>query len=237
MSGIRMFSPEIPLVIDKSEVFHYLGYGKSVPDPATTALINDCAAQLEQVIVPRCIYAVFPIVFNSKGIHLEGCNLILTGNDIAFHLKNCRLAVLTAATISGQADRLIRRASVADITTGLVMDSCATAVVERLCDDMEEEIKLQYPDSFFTSRYSPGYGDLPLELQRDFLSVLDSPRKIGLCATKDSILTPRKSVTAVIGIGDIQPEGSRTGCNYCRLINNCSFRKRGEYCGLSKPAE
>ncbi len=237
MNGIRSFFPETPPPIDKNEVLRYLGYGKAVPDSATARLIEGCAAQLANVINPRCVYAVFPIIISADGIHLEGCNLVLTGKDIAAHLKNCRLAVLSAATLSQPADRLLRRASAADITSGLIMDSCATVAVEQLCDSMEEDIKQQYPDSFFTSRYSPGYGDLPLETQQDFLSVLDTPLKIGLCATKESILTPRKSVTAVIGIGNIQPEGSRTGCNHCRLINNCSFRKRGEYCGLSKPAE
>ena len=234
--NIRMFSKDVPLSIDKNEVLRYLGYGKNNPGDAAL-LAETCAAELSAAVHPRCVYAAFPIKTGPGGIELEGSSLRLTGLDIAEHLKGCRTAVLMAATLSGQADRMINGAAARDMTAGLVLDSCATAAIEQLCDDAEAEIRRQYPDSFFTARYSPGYGDLPLELQRDFLAVLDAPRKIGLCATETSILTPRKSVTAVFGIRDKPGGANKTGCENCRLKNNCAFRKRREYCGLSNPAE
>ena len=57
-----------------------------------------------------------------------------------------------------------------------------------------------------TPRFSPGYGDLPIELQRDFLTLLDASRKIGLTATESSMLVPSKSITALIGIRSDQKE-------------------------------
>ena len=50
------------------------------------------------------------------------------------------------------------------------------------------------------SRYSPGYGDLPLELQREIIRVLDCGRTIGITLTESLLMQPSKSVTAVIGM-------------------------------------
>ena len=104
-------------------------------------------------------------------------------------------------------------------------------------DIVEKEIKSQFEGCFFTTRYSPGYGDFPLEVQHDFLSALDAQRAIGLYANDAFLLTPMKSVTAVIGVGNKPPQGSKTGCEFCRIKDNCWFRKRGLYCGVSKSAE
>lgn len=238
MSTIRkVYIPETPPVVKCSDVLHYLGYGNNKPDEATIGLVESCIKELYTIMSPKCVYASFPIKFIDNRVVLDNCQIRLTGLDIAKHLKGCSVAVLIAATLSAQTDKLIRRMQSKDLTSGVIMDSCATAAVEQLCDDLENEIKSQFSDCFFTTRYSPGYGDLPLELQRDFLSTLDAPRSIGLCANDTFILTPRKSVTAVIGVGSNPSSSLRTGCDFCRIRNNCWFKKRGVYCGLSKSAE
>ena len=49
-------------------------------------------------------------------------------------------------------------------------------------------------------RYSPGYGDFPLEAQRELLGILDTPRAIGVSLTDTLLMAPSKSVSAVIGV-------------------------------------
>ena len=68
----------------------------------------------------------------------------------------------------------------------------------------------------------------------DFLTLLDAPRKIGLCATDSSILTPRKSVTAIIGLSNHPIEKPKKNCATCRMRDRCAFRKKEEHCGLSQ---
>ena len=82
-----------------------------------------------------------------------------------------------------------------------------------------------------TFRYSPGYGDLPLDIQRSFLSVLDTQKKIGLTASENNLLFPRKSVTAIIGIIDKNIKIKKRSCIECSNYENCSFRRKGENCG------
>ena len=49
-----------------------------------------------------------------------------------------------------------------------------------------------------TRRFSPGYGDLPLSFQKNLLNFIEA-RKIGLSISRNFILKPEKSVTAIIG--------------------------------------
>ena len=164
-------------------------------------------------------------------MQLEG-GLLLPGQDLARHLAGCREAVLMAATLSAGVDGLLRQSQLRDLGRSLVLEACATAAIEEVCDRGEAMIRGQYPGRVLTSRYSPGYGDLPVTVQGAFLALLDAPRRLGLCATGSSILTPRKSVTAVVGVreaGAGTPEDGR-GCAVCRLRESCVYRKAGTVC-------
>ena len=84
---------------------------------------------------------------------------------------------------------------------------------------------------YLTDRFSPGYGDLPISLQDSFLRLVDAQKQIGLTVTTTHILTPRKSVTAIIGLAN-QPQNKRfRGCAYCSMFETCAFRKAGKTCG------
>lgn len=73
-------------------------------------------------------------------------------------------------------------------------------------------------------RFSPGYGDWPLDSQAEMLR-LATASQIGLNLTSSLMLTPRKSVTAIIGLipknKDTEPE--KQSCKYCPK-SNCNFR-------------
>ena len=49
-------------------------------------------------------------------------------------------------------------------------------------------------------RFSPGYGDLPLEMQKDIFSLLGCPSNVGITLNESLIMSPSKSVTAIVGI-------------------------------------
>lgn len=222
--SLMLFRPAKPLEINRSEVLRYIGYGANRPDQLILSLVEDCDDRLAAAIEPKCVYITLPIKVKDDCVIPNGCELRLSGFDIAAHLKGCDTAVFMAATLSEQADRLIRQSAALDMTAGLIMDGCATAAVEQLCDDFEAMLRRQYPNSFLRPRFSPGYGDLPVEIQREFLELLDAPRKIGLCATDSCMLTPRKSVTVVIGIGNESNAACKTGCDACQKRESCVFK-------------
>ena len=138
-----------------------------------------------------------------------------------------------AATLGADVEQLLMHVQVSDMARALILDSCASAAVENLCDNLEADLRTQVEAEgcYLTDRFSPGYGDLPLALQGDFCALLDTQRRIGLTVSESSLLIPRKSVTALIGVADHPVTGSLAGCDTCLLREKCEWRKRGMPCG------
>ena len=218
--------------IHTDEVLRYMGTPPDKADASLRALVDRCAREVLTAVRPRWAYRTFDLTPEEEGVRLS-CGLLLPGQDLKRHLKDCRRAVLFCATLSAQADALIRRAESGDMLRALALDCCATAAVEELCDQIEGDLQSQFPGCFFPFRYSPGYGDLPLTLQEPLLNLLDAPRKVGLCASSSHILTPRKSVTAILGIADHPIEAKTRSCVGCPAHDSCQYRKSGGHCGIS----
>ena len=105
--------------------------------------------------------------------------------------------------------------------------------IEVLCDTIDAQFREEYKKQglFLTTRYSPGYGDLPIGIQRDFIRLLDTVRRIGLNVSDSGIMIPRKSVTAIIGISETEKKQEKLGCKGCNLVKACRFLRRGVTCG------
>ena len=137
------------------------------------------------------------------------------------------------AELTARVDALIRRWESGDMLRALALDCSAAAAVEQMCDQIELELQGHFPGCSFPFRYSPGYGDLPLELQNPLLDLLDAPRRVGLCASASHILTPRKSVTAILGAADGPIQPTVRSCLGCPARESCQYRKSGGHCGIS----
>lgn len=218
--------------LDIDEVLRYMGCPADRADPATRALAQSCAGQMLGVIRPRWAYRVFQINLEEAGVRLD-CGLLLPGRDLKRHLRGCERAAIFCATLSARADALIRQAESGDMLRALALDCCATAAVEQVCDRIEGELQAMFPGCSFPFRYSPGYGDLPLSLQNQLLTLLDAPRRVGLCASASHILTPRKSVTAILGVAQGEIERTVRSCLGCPAHDKCQYRKSGGHCGIS----
>ena len=221
--------------INKEEAFRYLGYGTMLPDEQTMMIADDCEKRLLSVIDAKYIYRYFKINradSTEKELVLDGTSFRLCGSSIVSHLEGCDGAVLFAATLSEGVDRLIRQLSVRKMSAAVIADSMASAAIEQVCDIVEREITEQFEGRYATWRFSPGYGDFPLEAQGSFLDVLSAQKRIGVNITGGGLMTPCKSVTAVIGISDREIEKKRSGCSVCRMKDTCKFRKKGEHCGV-----
>jgi hypothetical protein len=107
-----------------------------------------------------------------------------------------------------------------------MLDAIGTAAVEAWCDILCEGFKkdIEERGESIRPRFSPGYGDLALHAQRPLLGLLDAPRKAGITLTGALLMTPRKSVSAIVGVGEYGCTAERTGCSVCKKTN-CLFRQ------------
>lgn len=205
--------------ISRAETLRYLGGGNAEPDKRMDDLLDFCEAELKKNVSPKYLYKKIPVDSS-----------IIKGEDIKKHLEGCDWCYVLCATLGAEADRLIRSYSVRDMSKAVALDAMSSAAVESVCNSIEEELARENPRGFLTWRFSPGYGDYPLEVQTELLRLLDAQKKIGLCADESFALTPSKSVTAVIGLSDTPPEKRRRGCAVCNLRHECKFRKAGTRC-------
>ena len=221
------------LEINKEEVLRYLGYKGQEIDENLSNTIEECREEIKKVIIPRVIYSYKNIKLSDEGVEVITTNLILKGKDIKEHLKNSKECVLMAVTLGNEVERKTRLYEKINLTKALILDACATTAVEEVCDIVENSVKEKaiLSGMNITFRYSPGYGDLPLDVQNSFLRALDAQKKIGLTVSENNLLFPRKSVTAIIGIVDCEIKNKRKSCNECSNYENCNFRREGESCG------
>lgn len=195
------------------------------------ALTDECEDRLLSAVMPKYVWRVFDIEKTDRGVEVLNTSLVFEGRNIAAHLRGCEKCAALCATLGAGADSVIRVCEAEAMEKAVIADSLASAAVEQVCDIAEREISEKLPDCHFTWRFSPGYGDFPLAIQRDFLKVLDAEKRIGLSVSESLILTPRKSVTAVMGISEHEISKGRRGCGFCNMKETCEYRKRGSHCG------
>jgi hypothetical protein len=220
------------LLSAKSEVLRYLGLkGRCAPSDLN-GIVEESILLMQEASTFRKVYSSFPISSGIDGIALAGTELLLRGVDITRHLSGCTQAVLMAATLGAGADSLINRWKRADPVRSLVLDACASQLIEERCNELERQIWVEAAASGLTAtrRFSPGYGDLSLDIQPGILEALNATGMIGLTCTEHCILLPRKSVTALVGLGE-NADRRAGGCESCNLSDTCSFRKEGNFDG------
>lgn len=213
-------------VISKAESARYMGV-KGVPDKTTAEILDKYEPIVRERLRPAFVYRETAVRFGADGVYLDGVNAVFTGNAIKKHLAGCERAVILAVTVSAEADKLIRQTSVIGMAEALAVDCLCSSAIEQVCDKAEQEIFTANPVKFRTWRFSPGYNDLPISLQKDLILALNAHRRIGLTVTENCLLIPSKSVTAIIGISDNPIEQGKKGCDVCNMRETCGVRQNG----------
>lgn len=218
--------------LNRSEAFRYMGYKGGEIKDEIIKITEECEQRLLDAIKPKYVYRVFDIEESDQGVLVKDTPLIFKGNAISKHLKDCDRCVLMCATLSAEADKVIRSYEAVEMEKAVIADSLASAAVEQVCELAEAEIQKEVGSFYYTWRFSPGYDDFPLDIQKDFLSAVDAAKRIGVTVTQNDILIPRKSVTAVMGISQKEISKTRRGCNSCNMKDTCKYRKAGSHCGF-----
>ena len=120
----------------------------------------------------------------------------------------------------------MKRYSYTDMARVVVLQACAAAMLEEYLDERQMEIskEMEKEGLYLRPRFSPGYGDFSILHQKDILAMTDAAKKIGLTMTDSSMLTPVKSVTALIGLSRKQENCHIKGCEACEK-RDCKYRR------------
>ena len=169
-------------------------------DPELASSMEKALSLINGALSFRVGFVVVPLTWDEDGFPVFPFEQ--RSEKLRKNLQGCDRAVLFAATIGSGIDRLIRRFEKADPKLGLLLQGLGAERVESLCDAFNEEVKelCEETGRGTRMRYSPGYGDLPIEVQKVFLPLLDAERRLGITLSDSCLMAPSKSVTAIIGI-------------------------------------
>lgn len=207
-----------PPPVDEKEILRYAGCRR--PEETTLSLLHSCVEEALPMLSYRVCWRDMPVTVE-KGGCLFSFGRVASAS-LAARLSGCQRVRLFAATVGLEMDRLIAKYSSLSPARGLLMQAVGVERVEALCDAFCRETADQ--QGAVRSRFSPGYGDLPLTFQTTMFTLLDPPRQIGVTLSDSLLMTPTKSVTALIGIGGQADERLTRSCGECTQ-QACSFRR------------
>ena len=212
--------PEIPM----REALHFLGWRGSALEEPILSQIQSAMVEVRKMLTAQVAVRHFALDENRC---LADTSFAPRGQDVHAMLETCGGAILMAATLGAQSERLLLRYQAKSSAEALVMDAVLSAAIEAVCDEQERILRENYgkDNLHLTDRFSPGYGDMPLEQTREICAVLDTQKTIGLTVSHSGIMLPRKSVTAILGVSDVPQTRRPSQCAVCSMAKTCSLRE------------
>ena len=182
----------------KVSVREILRYARSGEDDLTTrATAERLLRELDGILQYKLVYLRLPTSVDGKICKIGACSV--QSSSLAKALSQCNEVLLLATTIGLAFDRLLARYSALHPADAIILQAIGAERIEALCDHFCDEYAMIHGCKL-RPRFSPGYGDLPLQIQSELLSILDAERKIGIFLTDSCLMLPSKSVTAFVGI-------------------------------------
>ncbi len=147
--------------LDLDEVLRYMGTPPSQAGPELRALVEECGRAVCAAARPRWAWRAFDIAEEADGVRLS-CGLLLPGQDLKRHLRGVRTGggvLRHPVRPGGRPDPPLGERGHA---AGPGLD-CPPPPRWSRCATRSNWSPGHFPGCFFPFRYSPGYGDLPLE--------------------------------------------------------------------------
>ncbi len=206
------------------EILRYAGCKEA--ETSSVALLKECVEEAKTVLTYKVCYLELPLQRTGDICGLG--NLAMASKQLSNNLKGCERALLFAATVGVGLDRLIAKYGHIAPSKALMLQAIGAERIETLCDAFCEDMAKTYGVEL-RPRFSPGYGDLKLEVQRSIFGLLECEKRIGLTLNDSMLMSPTKSVTAIVGIGnkvpgddDMQNVGTQENKTKATKYNKCS---------------
>ena len=182
--------------LDKKEVLRYLGYAGVNSIASIEELYLECEKIVLGCINPKAIYKIYPKVEGENFLDLTFTKT--SSQDLRKNLQGCKNFALLVGTIGVELDRQILKYSKISPSKVVILQAMGAVAVETLCDNVCDKIKEEFGKT--APRFSCGYGDFPLDTQKDIFACLNVEKNLGVTLTNGNLMVPTKTVSAVVGI-------------------------------------
>ena len=177
------------------DILRYAGCKEA--DEEIMSLVRACIDEIKPKLTYKVCYRPLQVKVLGDSCDFGAC--VLRSKALALNLQNCQTAILFAATIGIEIDRLIAKYGRISPSRAWIFQAIGAERIEALCDKFCEDIAREY-NAEARPRFSPGYGDLSIENQKEIFSVLCPEKHAGVFLTDSLLMSPSKSVTAIVGL-------------------------------------
>ncbi len=178
--------------INRNELALRLGVNRGYDDE----LIEKCRMSLLKVIDYKCAYIRTAIDISEENMVDLGF-MRVDSRNLYNNLSGCSEAFVMALTSGVAVDRYLARLQITSQAEHFVTDALASAAIDSFCD---YAVKKMREGLNCAPRFSPGYGDLSLRFQVPLLQRLNAHGLLGITLSSSYLMTPMKSITAIMGI-------------------------------------
>ena len=212
--------------VSRKEVLRYLGYkGTMEIQGAVEDEVEACLELLGQKAEPKHLVRSFPLRLGTEYEIDCGC-FCTRSKNLSKNLQECEMVLVFAATLGLGTDYVIQKYNHLQMSRAGILQAAAAAMIEEYCDQGCRELKERYEagEWYLRPRFSPGYGDFPLECQSSLLDGLEAGKRLGIRLTSGCLMMPSKSVTAVMGLSRKPYRCEVKGCEACGKTD-CAYRR------------
>ncbi len=192
---------EIPYKINEKAFWGLLGYKEGRTEISDNMLkkVEEVIKKGREVVKPMGLYGLFPIEeLTDQEVKFQGKTV--RSKKLAQHCRGFSHLYLMAVTIGEEFDALLQSLPLEE---AVILDAYGSEAVEAVAESLNRAIEregVHFNLFRFNWRFSPGYGDLPLQVNNLFQELLQMDR-IGIKVSERFSLIPSKSITAIIPAG------------------------------------
>ena len=173
--------------VSRKEVLRYLGYkGTMEIQGAVEDEVEACLELLGQKAEPKHLVRSFPLRLGTEYEIDCGC-FCTRSKNLSKNLQECEMVLVFAATLGLGTDYVIQKYNHLQMSRAVILQAAAAAMIEEYCDQVCRELKERYEagEWYLRPRFSPGYGDFPLECQSSLLDGLEAGKRLGIRLTSE----------------------------------------------------
>ena len=173
-----------------------MGLGRDYSDPEFERIYGECLSEYCKNAFYKGVYRESSLSFGEGDeLFFDFCSF--SSKALKKNLEGCKGVIVFAATAGINIDRLLLKYKALSELKLMTADCIASSGIECFCDKLDSVISEGRETK---PRFSLGYGDTELKYQKDLLSFLDAEKSLGITLNESMMMTPKKSVTAFIGV-------------------------------------
>lgn len=202
--------------ISYEDILRFLHYRQKEITPELYAQIDEALDIVFANASFREVHKKIPIKIRQQTIYLPDQSALPYPSLVEL-FSSCESIYVVACTLGHDISRLIRREMAVDPSKGVMLDACASMVTDAFAAYIQSTL------GYTTSRFSPGYCEVPLSTQPIFASLLEIEKRVGIHLTEGHLMVPEKSIIYLTGELDQKDEREPLSCAKCQ--RDCIYRK------------